>query len=74
MSKIHDNYGEIIEYAGYKARISYDTQDHVFVGEVLDIDDCISFHSKTEDGIITAFKNCISSYRDIRHKTRILEK
>lgn len=74
MNDIHDNYNKIIECDEYKARISYDTQDHIFVGEVLDIDDCISFHSKTEDEIITAFKNCTSSYRNIKHKTRILEK
>ena len=74
MNDIHDNYNKIIECDEYKARISYDTQDHIFVEEVLDIDDCISFHSKTEYEIITAFKNCKRSYRNIKHKTRILEK
>ena len=63
MSKIHDNYGEIIEYDGYKARISYDTQDHIFVGEILNIDDCILFHTKNEANIVSSFKTCIENYK-----------
>lgn len=74
MSKIHDNYGGIIEYDGYKARISYDTQDHIFVGEILNIDDCISFHSKTKHGVMTAFRKCLESYRNIKQKINSLEK
>lgn len=74
MNKIYDNYDEIIEYDGYKTRISYDTQDHVFVGEVLDIDDCISFHSKTEDGVMTSFRKCLDSYRNVKRKINDLEK
>lgn len=74
MNKIYDNYDEIIEYDGYKARVSYDIQDHIFVGEVLDIDDCISFHSKTEDGVMTSFRKRLDSYRNIKRKINALKK
>lgn len=74
MNNIHDKYNKIIEFEGYKALIDYDTQDHVFVGEVLNINDCISFHSKTEDGVMTSFKKCLDSYRNIKHKINDLEK
>lgn len=74
MNKIYDNYDEIIEYDGYKARVSYDIQEHIFVGEVLDIDDCILFHSKTKNGVMTAFRKCLDSYRNIKRKSRVLEK
>ncbi len=74
MNDIHDNYNKIIECDEYKARISYDTQDHIFVGEVLDIDDCISFHSKTEDDAMTSFRKCLDSYRNIKREINVLEK
>ena len=74
MNEFHDNCGEIIEYDGYKARISYDVQDNLFVGEILDINDYISFHSKTKHGVMAAFRKCLGSYRNIKHKISILEK
>lgn len=73
--KINYNlYDKIIELDGYKACVSYDAQDHIFVGEVLDIDDCVSFHSKTEEGITPAFRKCLDSYRNVKHKINVLEK
>ena len=74
MDNSHDNYDEIIKCGEYKARISYDTQDHIFIGEVLDIDDCISFHSKTEDGVMTSFRKRLDSYRNIKRKINALKK
>lgn len=52
-------------YLGYHAAISYDKQDRIFVGTVLDIADSISFHAGTKSGLQAAFHRAINSYLEM---------
>lgn len=37
---------KMIDYKGYMARIQFDKEDQIFVGEVIGIDGAIAFHSE----------------------------
>ena len=53
---------KMIDYKGYIARIQFDKEDHVFVGEVIGIDDIIPFHSENEEEIVPVFHNMVDDY------------
>ena len=50
------------EYKGYTAKIEFDDEDQIFVGEVIGIDDIIAFHSENEKEIIPVFHDMIDNY------------
>jgi len=54
-----------IEYKGYIARIEFDKEDQIFVGEVIGIDDIIAFHSENEKEIIPVFHNMVDDYLEV---------
>ena len=49
-------------YQGYAARIEYDAEDRIFVGRVTGINDIVSFHADTVDGLEQAFKESVDDY------------
>ena len=55
----------IIEYNGYRAVISYDQEDDMFVGEVLGIKDSLNFHGNTTQELKDSFHQSIDNYLDL---------
>ena len=55
---------DMMKYKGYKASISYDEEDRIFVGEVLNIIDSLNFHGNSIDELEKSFHNCIDNYLD----------
>ncbi len=53
---------KMIDYKGYIARIQFDKEDQIFVGEVIGIDDIIAFHSENEEEIIHVFHNVVDDH------------
>ena len=51
-----------MEYKGYKASVSYDEQDSLFVGRVLGITDIIGFHGAAVKELKKSFKEAIDDY------------
>lgn len=51
-----------IEYKGYVAKIEFDDEDQIFVGEIIGIDDIIAFHSENAKEIIPVFHDMVDGY------------
>lgn len=52
----------LMEYKGYRAKIGYDEDDGIFVGEVIGIADSLNFHGTAVDELKTAFHQSIDNY------------
>jgi len=52
----------VMTYKGYKARIEFDPRDNIFVGQVLGIEDGISFHGATVAVLKERFSAAINHY------------
>lgn len=52
-------------YKEYVARICYVPEDKLYVGEVLGIDDSLSFHTSKKEALQERFENCIKEYLDL---------
>lgn len=53
-----------ISYKGYTASLEYDAENGYLYGEVLDINDSISFDGETEPEAIENFKMMLNEYLD----------
>ncbi len=53
---------------GYVAKIEFDHEDQVFVGEVIGIDGIIAFHSEDAKEIIPIFHNMVDGYLETYKK------
>ena len=51
-----------MKYKGYCARIDFDSEDKIFVGRVIGINDVISFHGETVSELESAFVESIDDY------------
>ena len=49
-------------YKGYSARIEFDAQDRIFFGRLAGIQDIITFHGETVDGLELAFREAVDHY------------
>lgn len=54
----------MLNYKGYKGKVSFDADAGLFHGEVIDLKDVITFQGKSVDEIETAFKDSIDDYLD----------
>ena len=54
----------LTEYKDYRAKIEFDQEDKIFVGQVLDVNDDLFFHGTTESELVETFHNCIDNYLD----------
>ena len=54
----------MLEYKGYHAKILFDEEDGLFVGEVFGINDSLNFHGRSVDELTSSFHNCIDNYLD----------
>jgi predicted HicB family RNase H-like nuclease len=52
----------VVKHKGYYARVEFDADDRVFFGRIAGIEDGISFHSDTVDGLIAAFEEAVDDY------------
>ena len=52
-------------YKGYRADVRYDSEDGLYVGRVIDVDDVLGFHGSSEDELMERFHLCIDDYIDI---------
>ncbi|MBR4461046.1 MAG: type II toxin-antitoxin system HicB family antitoxin [Erysipelotrichaceae bacterium] len=55
----------MMRYKGYRASISYDSEDRIFVGEVFGIKDFLNFHGRSIEELENAFHDCIENYLSI---------
>ena len=53
-----------MEYRGYRASMTFDPDDRIIVGRVLDIDDIIGFHGESIIEFEQAFHEAIDDYLD----------
>jgi predicted HicB family RNase H-like nuclease len=54
----------VMTYKGYAASMTYDPEDKILVGRVLDITDIIAFHGESVAEFETAFHTSIDDYID----------
>jgi hicB family protein len=54
----------MLEYKGYHAKVSFDEEDGLFIGEVFGINDSLNFHGRSVDELTEAFHNSIDNYLD----------
>ncbi len=57
--------GSMMEYREYRAKISYDQEDDIFVGEVLGINDSLNFYGNTTQELKEAFHQSIDNYLEL---------
>lgn len=54
----------VMSYRGYRASMTFDPDDRIIVGHVLDIDDIIGFHGESIREFEQAFHEAIDDYLD----------
>lgn len=59
---------DMMKYKGYRATISYDEEDKIFVGEVFGISDSLNFHGKSVVELENSFHDSIDNYLEICEK------
>lgn len=52
----------MLEYKGQHAKVSFDEDDGLFIGEVFGINDSLNFHGRSVDNLKTSFHDCIDNY------------
>ena len=55
----------MMEYKGYRAVITYDADDDIFVGEVVGIADSLNFHGTSVAEMKEMFHESIDNYLDL---------
>lgn len=60
---------DMMKYKGYRAVISYDEEDRIFIGEVFGISDSLNFHGSSIDELEEAFHDSVENYLEICEKT-----
>lgn len=53
---------DTMTYKGYTASMTFDADDKIIVGRVLDVDDIISFHGDSVAGFEAAFHAAVEGY------------
>ena len=52
----------IMTYKGYSARINYDDEDGIFVGQLAGIRDGVGFHADNVEALRKAFHEAVEDY------------
>jgi len=58
----------MLNYNGYIGHVEFDDENEIFVGEVINMKDVITFQSKTAHGLKRAFIDSIEDYIEFCHK------
>lgn len=61
----------ILEYRGYVAELSLDTEDEIIIGRVINAADIISFHGETVEKAKKAFYEVLDTYLETCRKEGI---
>ena len=56
---------KILEYKGYKNRIVYSQEDNIYCGEIINIDDSVSFYSENISTIEDEFHKAVDDYIEL---------
>lgn len=59
---------DMMRYKDYRAIISYDEEDRMFVGEVFGISDSLNFHGRSIDELEEAFHDSVENYLELCRK------
>ena len=59
---------DMMRYKDYRAIISYDEEDRIFVGEVFGISDSLNFHGRSIDELEEAFHDSVENYLELCRK------
>ena len=59
----------MMHYNGYRARIYFDDDDNIFVGEVFGIQDSLNFHGESVRELTEMFHQCIDNYLEMCKRT-----
>ena len=59
---------DMMRYKDYRALISYDERDRIFVGEVFGISDSLNFHGRSIDELEEAFHDSVENYLELCRK------
>ena len=51
-----------MNYKGYFAKVEFDPEDHIFVGQVLGIRDVVGFHGESVSELKAAFAEAVDDY------------
>ena len=54
-----------LDYKGFTSHIEFDSEDNIFVGRVLGVNDIIGFHGETMAELKTDFHNAIDHYLNV---------
>ncbi|MGP9819275.1 type II toxin-antitoxin system HicB family antitoxin [Salinarimonas sp. NSM] len=52
----------LLSYKGYRAAVTFDADDEVFVGRILGIRDFVSFHAENVTELKAAFEEAVDDY------------
>ncbi len=52
----------LMEYKNYHAKIEFDEEDNIFVGQILGINDSLNFHGSSVSELQEAFNDSIENY------------
>lgn len=58
----------VMTYKGYDARIEFDADDGIFVGQIAGIVDGVGFHADTVEGLRAAFHEAVDDYLEACQK------
>ncbi len=56
---------DMMKYKSYRATISFDEDDNIFVGEVFGVSDSLNFHGRSIDELEESFHDCIDNYLEL---------
>ena len=51
-----------MNYEGFRARVSFDAADGLFVGQIAGINDIVGFHGETVSELTAAFREAVDDY------------
>ncbi len=52
----------LMEYNGYHAKVEFDSEDQIFIGHVLGINDSLNFHGESVKELTQSMHDCIDNY------------
>lgn len=54
----------VMSHKGYLARVEFDAEDDVLVGQLAGINDVVGFHGRSVDELKAAFQEAVDDYLD----------
>ena len=52
----------LMEYNGYHAKVEFDSEDRIFIGRVLGINDSLNFHGESVNELTQSMHDCLDNY------------